>query len=206
MTMPRRAIITGAGLAAIVFLAVAKPVPSADRYAASIAGDFLVSSPSMTDQRFAETLIYMVNHDRDGAMGLVINRVLGRGTVKAYMKGLGLALGKASGEFTLHQGGPVQVDIGIALYDGADTGADTQAAGNGLRMAGHAAVLEAMAEGREIKDALFFLGYVGWGPGQLDRELAAGDWLTAPFDRTLLFDDDAPDQWQRARKQAGISL
>jgi putative transcriptional regulator len=115
-------------------------------------------------------------------------------------------LGKATGEIKLHQGGPVQVNIGIALYDGAATAADTQEAGNGLRLASHVAVLEAMADGQKFKDALFFLGYAGWGPGQLERELAMGDWLTAPFDAGLLFDDDAPDQWQRARKQAGVTL
>jgi putative transcriptional regulator len=206
MTMLRRAIFTGLGLAAILLLVFAKSAPAAEPRAASIAGDFLVAAPSIADPRFAETVIYMVSHDRDGAMGLVINRVLGQGTIKAYMKGLGLDLGKAKGQIKLHQGGPVQVNIGIALYDGDATGADTQEAGNGLRLASHVAVLEAMAEGREFKDALFFLGYAGWGPGQLERELATGDWLTAPFDAELLFDDDAPDQWQRARKQAGVTL
>ena len=67
-------------------------------------------------------------------------------------------------------------------------------------------VLKAIAEGHGPRHSLFALGYSGWGPGQLEGEIARGDWFSAPADENLIFDDDLKTKWERASGRAGLKL
>ncbi|HOT83120.1 MAG TPA: YqgE/AlgH family protein, partial [Candidatus Defluviicoccus seviourii] len=67
-------------------------------------------------------------------------------------------------------------------------------------------VLQAVADGHGPQRKLFILGYAGWGPGQLEAELASNDWLTAPAETGLIFSDDIENVWQQALQRAGTPL
>jgi len=175
----------------------------------SAAGEFLVASPGMTDPRFSRTVIYMIAHDADGAMGLVVNRSYGEGPLSELLSGFGVERTGQTADVTvrLHYGGPVEPGRGFVLH-GADYDGPSTMTGAGGRVAVSTGtdVLRAVAGGTGPKQRLFILGYAGWSAGQLDGEIASEDWLTAPADVGLLFADDLDTVWERAMVAAGWAL
>jgi putative transcriptional regulator len=172
----------------------------------SLAGQFLVASPKMLDPRFAHTVIYMVSHDEDGAMGLVVNRSYGRGPLKSLLQGFGVEKAKAEETVVLHYGGPVEQIRGFVLHSTDYRGPSTQVVADDVALSTGFDILKALAAGGGPRQRLFLLGYAGWGPGQLEGEIARNDWLTAPADDRLIFSDDSEKIWQEALKRAGTPL
>ena len=171
-----------------------------------LSGQFLVATRRMGDPRFAETVIYMVEHDAGGAMGLVVNRVIGSGPLAKFLKGLGIEAAGIEGEIRLHYGGPVEIGRGFALHSRDFHGDGTVRLPGGVSMSALLDVLKAEAAGEGPKRALFLLGYAGWAPGQLENELKRQDWVTAPADIELMFDGDEETKWDRALSKAGLKM
>lgn len=178
--------------------------PAAD--SGRLVGQFLVASPSMSDPRFARTVIYIVDHQPGGAMGLVLNRGLGHGSMRALLEGFGVEHPKAEGSIELHAGGPVEPTQGFVLHSNDFSGVATRPIAGGVSLSLGFDVLQAMASGRGPARRQIYLGYAGWGPGQLEAELARNDWLVAPADADLIFSDDEDEVWVRAMRHAGLSL
>jgi putative transcriptional regulator len=172
----------------------------------SLAGQFLVASPNMADPRFAHTVIYMVSHGEEGAMGLVVNRNYGRGPLKSLLRGFGVEKVKAEETVVLHYGGPVEQIRGFVLHSSDYKGPSTQVVAGDVALSTGLDILNALASGRGPKQRLFLLGYAGWGSGQLEGEIARNDWMTAPADDRLIFSDDSENIWQEALKRAGTPL
>jgi putative transcriptional regulator len=172
----------------------------------SLAGQFLVASPRMSDPRFVHTVVYMVSHDGDGAMGLVVNRSYGRGPLKSLLHGFGVEKVKAEETVVLHYGGPVEQIRGFVLHSADYRGPSTQVVANDVALSTGFDILKALAVGGGPRQKLFLLGYAGWGPGQLEGEIARNDWLTAPADDHLIFSDDSEKIWEEALKRAGTPL
>jgi putative transcriptional regulator len=173
----------------------------------SLSGQFLVASPGIGDPRFARTVIYMITHGADGAFGLIVNKVYGSGPLAEFLKGFGLKSEAATGSIRLHYGGPVERGLAFVLHTGDYKGNGTNVVTPAVSMTTGLEVLKAIAEGRGPRRSIFVLGYSGWAPGQLEGEIGRGDWLTAPADEAILFDDDEQDgKWQRAHKKAGVKL
>lgn len=195
----------------LLILAGATMVPAeqpadAARSAAYLVGQVLVASPGMGDPRFAGTVVYLVAHDQDGAMGLVLNRSLGEGSLKALLKGFGVDDAKADGVVRLQYGGPVEPTRGFVLHSADYSGRNTHVIGDGVALSTGFDVLKALANGVGPEQRRFYLGYAGWGPGQLEGELTRDDWMTAPADPSLIFDDDIEGVWKKATKGAGRTL
>jgi putative transcriptional regulator len=172
----------------------------------SLAGRLLVAAPGMADPRFSETVIFMIDHDAGGARGFVVNRGLGEGRLKSLLKGFGVDSETASGSVRLHYGGPVGAGSGFVLHSTDYSGPSTRAVDGGIAVSTGRDILEAIADGKGPRDVRFILGYAGWGPGQLESEMARDDWLTAPAEPSLVFSDTLDDVWDRAIESAGISL
>ncbi|MBL6959298.1 MAG: YqgE/AlgH family protein, partial [Rhodospirillales bacterium] len=81
-----------------------------------LTGKLLVASPKMADPRFAETVIFMVNHDAKGAFGLIVNRSYGKGPMQSFLKGFGIEAEQAGGDIRIHYGGPVEPERGFILH------------------------------------------------------------------------------------------
>jgi putative transcriptional regulator len=207
MAFPRSilSLLAAAGvlLAPLIGLSETKPRTGMLPY---VAGQFLIAAPTMPDPRFARTVIYMVDHTADGAFGLVINRPLGIGPLDKLIKGFGLDPGQAMGNVVLHYGGPVDSGGLFVLHSNDWKGPATLATRGPLAMTADTEVFKAIAEGTGPKRRLVMVGYAGWGPGQLEQEMARKDWLTAPADPDLVFDDDVATKWDRASALAGITL
>jgi putative transcriptional regulator len=171
-----------------------------------LTGQLLVASPQIGDPRFAQTVIYMVSHTQDGAQGFVVNKAFGSGPMEKFMKGFNIDPGQFKGEIRLHYGGPVDPGAGFVLHTADYNGPSTRVVNATMAMTTEMSVLKAIAEGNGPRQSLFALGYSGWGPGQLEGEIARGDWFSAPADENLIFDDDLKTKWDRASDKAGLKL
>jgi putative transcriptional regulator len=173
----------------------------------SVAGRLLVATPELEDPNFDHAVVYMVEHDGGGAMGLVLNRVLGKGPVAELLEGLGIE-GEIdpAAEIEVHYGGPVESGRGFVLHSPDYTGEDTVVLSDLVALTTSLDVLSAIAAGNGPKRSLFALGYAGWAPGQLEAELVVGAWVVVEPDEALLFDDETDSKWQRALDRQGIDL
>lgn len=171
-----------------------------------LSGQLLVAAPSMGDPRFARTVIYMVDHDAKGAMGLVVNRSFGEGPWNALLEGFGVENKEVSGSVRLHYGGPVDSSRGFVLHTSDYAGVSTRLVDSAMAFSTGLDVLEAVAEGKGPRRSLFVFGYAGWGPGQLEGEMDREDWLTAPAEESLIFGDDLEEIWEKALDSAGFLL
>ncbi|MCQ9425408.1 YqgE/AlgH family protein [Pseudomonas sp. LJDD11] len=167
---------------------------------------FLIAMPHMDDPNFAQTLTYIVEHNANGAMGLVINRpqALTLADVLEQLRPEQLAPARCQ-HIQIHSGGPVQTDRGFVLHP---IGPVFQATVEleGLSLSTSQDVLFAIADGSGPEHSLIALGYAGWDAGQLDAELAANAWLTCPFDPAILFEVDSDQRLHAAAARLGVNL
>ena len=169
-------------------------------------GQLLVATPEMRDPRFAEAVIYIVKHDVDGAMGVVINRPLAKGPMQDLLKGFGLDSEGIKGDIIIYYGGPVGANLGFVLHSDDVMIEDSKPVKDGIAFTGDAALIELLARGKGPKQALVLVGYAGWAPGQLEGELEAGAWHVVTADKKLVFGEDAGKKWQTAMDRRRISL
>ncbi|MDX9860424.1 MAG: YqgE/AlgH family protein [Rhodospirillales bacterium] len=190
-------------LAPLVGFSENRPRPHALPY---VGGRLLVAAPTMPDPRFAGTVIYMVDHTANGALGVIINRPLGVGPLDKLIKGFGIDPGQAEGDVVLHYGGPVDSTGLFVLHSSDWREPDAPPPGGPIAMTATPGIFRAIAGGGGPMLRLVLVGYAGWGPGQLEHEMAREDWLSAPADPDFVFDDDDATKWERAFALAGVTL
>ena len=165
----------------------------------SLKGQFLVAMPGMGDERFRETVIYVVGHGDEGAMGLVINQPVEDMHFSDVLEELGISendeairMPDSVREREVLRGGPVQKGRGFVLHspDYFREG-NSYAVNDEICLTATLDVLKAIAEGGGPREGLLALGYAGWGPGQLDAEIQQNAWLSVPADEAELFQGDA---------------
>jgi putative transcriptional regulator len=171
-----------------------------------ITGQLLVATPEMKDPRFAEAVIYMVKHDADGALGLIINRPMAKGPFEDLLKGFGAEINDAQGDVLIHYGGPVSMQQGFVLHSDDIMIESSMKLVNGIAMTADVKIIEALARGKGPKQSLVMLGYAGWAPGQLEMELKAGSWFVIAGEKSLVFDKDADKKWREAMDKRQIPL
>jgi putative transcriptional regulator len=180
----------------------------------SLKGQFLVAMPSMGDDRFRETVIYLVGHGaEEGAMGLVVNQSLEDMKFADILEELKLGdhdeiikLPEDVRERRVLRGGPVQRSRGFVLHSPDYFRQDNSyPVSEEVCLTATLDVLKAIAFKNEPADALFALGYCGWSPGQLEGELAQNGWLTVPFSRDLLFTTPIEERYDAALGQLHIT-
>ena len=174
---------------------------------ANFTHQILIAMPGMADPRFSETLTYIIKHDEEGAVGLVIN------------KPLDLPLSRLLTEISLPPleplptpephvlfGGPVQPNMGFVLHrDNGHWNACTAVA-DGIFVTSSRDILDAISQGKGPSEYLVALGYAGWSAGQLEDEMAQNAWLTCDPDTELLFELPFAKRWQAAALRLGVDL
>jgi putative transcriptional regulator len=193
-------VLGGTGLAAARHTAVVGVAPS-------LAGQLLVATPELDDPNFSRTIVYMVQHDDRGALGVVINRVLGTGPLGKLLQGLGIEEGSGSeDEIRVHYGGPVDLARGVVLHSPDYREDDPLVVDDLAAFSFSLDALRDIAQGVGPRHSLFALGYAGWAPDQLEGEIARGSWFTIAPDEALLFDDAVDTKWDRALARRGVDL
>jgi putative transcriptional regulator len=167
---------------------------------------FLIAMPAMADPHFANSLTYVCEHSKDGALGIVVNKPIDM-TLSALFEQIEIPLASEGvGGQPVHFGGPVQVDRGFVLHRPLGNWQSTLAISDVLGLTTSKDVLEAVGRGEGPTDMLVSLGYAGWSAGQLEEELAQNAWLTVEADADLLFGLPAEDRLPAAMKLLGIDF
>jgi len=182
-------------LSALVVLGAAPPDHSDND---SLAGQLLIAAPTIGDPRFAHTVILMVRHDREGAFGIVINRPVGERSVAALLEATGHDDADVAGTVRVFAGGPVQPELGFVVHSAEYKRSETVEVDGRVAMTASRQVLLDIGHNQGPEKSIFALGYAGWGPGQLEDELARNDWFTTPEEPKLVFDDDRDKLWDEA--------
>jgi putative transcriptional regulator len=198
-------ILAAVPLAAALWAAV-PPKPAETSPHESLAGQLLVASPSIGDPRFERAVIVMVRHDRSGALGVAINRPLGDKPLATLLEALGEPSADAKGKVRVFLGGPVQPELGLVLHSPDYRRPETQVIGLHAAMTATKEIFRDLAGGRGPKRVLVAFGYAGWGPEQLERELALNAWYTAPADEKLIFEEDRDKVWELAMQRRTQNL
>ena len=173
----------------------------------SLAGQLLVAMPQMGDPRFARSVIYLCAHSGDGgAMGLVINKVVGALTLAELFAQLEIEPGDLAKARPVHFGGPVEPERGFVLHTDDYREAATLRVADNISVTATLEILRAIGKGQGPQRSLFALGYAGWAPGQLDAEIQANGWLCVAADPEIVFTPDHDAKWQRALAKLGIDL
>lgn len=177
---------------------------SVDRLPESLIGHVLVAMPGMDDPRFARAVVLLCQHNEDGAMGLVVNRLSDYRLSEIFAQ---MQISDVHADFAdrpVLAGGPVQTDRGFVLHEGTTDWDSTLRITESLAVSTSRDVLEGIAAGTGPARFLLMLGFSGWGPGQLESELADNAWLTVPADNELLFDVPLEMRWQAATSRLGV--
>ena len=179
---------------------------SQDSSRSSLSGQLLVAMPQMSDPRFARTVVYLCAHSADGAMGLVINRLIDSLSFGSLLAQLGVEAEGAPADMPVHFGGPVESSRGFVLHTSDYHQDSTLVIDDEIALTATVDVLRAIARGTGPRRRVLALGYAGWAPGQLDAEIQANGWLLVPADLDLVFGGDNDSKWQQAIAKIGIDL
>jgi putative transcriptional regulator len=163
-----------------------------------LTGQVLIAMPAMADPRFAQSVIYLCAHTPEGAMGLVLNRPIVKPTFDDLLKQLNVEPLPPMRQIRLCAGGPVGNARGFVLHTNDWTGEGSLKVDDSMALTASLDVLKVIAEGGGPRECVLALGYAGWGPGQLDKEIHENSWLSVSADETLLFDTDHETKWRRA--------
>ena len=165
---------------------------------------FLLAMPQVRDPFFHRSVVLLLAHSEEGSFGFIVNRPTGL-ALSEILTGMEIDwLGDPTAQAFL--GGPVQPETGTVIYGGVEPRPADAAESDllpGIHISQHLADLKSLA-GRPPADFRLFLGYAGWGAGQLVAEIVRNDWLTAPVDRGLVFAGEPESVWERALRSVGV--
>ena len=176
-------------------------------------GQMLVAMPSISDPRFARTIIYLCAHSAEGALGIVVNKPAEKISFPELLVQLrvieadaAVTLPRRASAVRVLQGGPVEPVRGFVLHSADFVDESTLPVDDNICLTATVDILKAIARGRGPNRAVLALGYAGWSPGQLDQEIQENGWLCCPADADILFDDDLDSKYARSLSKIGVDL
>src|ERR1700751_3507769 len=190
---------------------VAKKTASGGPKRGYLDGQMLIAMPSMRDERFSRSLIYVCAHSSDGAMGIIVNQIAANVNFPDLLVQLEvipaadvIQLPQRAGSVKVLQGGPVEPGRGFVLPS-ADFFIENSPLpiDDGICLTATLDILKAIARGDGPASALLALGYAGWAPGQLEAEIQENGWLHCTADPELIFGLDIEGKYGRALRKIG---
>jgi putative transcriptional regulator len=171
-----------------------------------LTGSLLISMPQMRDDRFTRSVVYICAHTSDGAMGLIINKIVESVSFPELLDQLNIDTGATNKEIRVHFGGPVETGRGFVLHSADYVQDATLVIDDSVALTATVDILKSIAEGDGPDKSILALGYAGWAPGQLDQEIQANGWLSVPADNDLVFGDDPDTKWGKSMGKIGIDF
>ena len=170
---------------------------------------FLIAMPAMEDPFFSKSLIYIAEHNDQGALGIIVNRPIDM-NLAALFENIEVPFEADDsanlGKNPIFFGGPVQTDRGFVLHRPIGDWQSTLAVNSEVGLTSSRDVLQAVAREGRPNNLMVTLGYSGWGAGQLENELAQNAWLTVPADPRILFDMPYEERLPSALDILGIDF
>lgn len=183
----------------------------------SLQGQLLIAMPQMEDPRFQQAVMIVLEHDANGAMGLIINRPLLdltfddllqqiRNESSAKSTDIPQPAEEMTGSVPIFFGGPVEIGRGFVLHSPDIILSTTRRVQDALALTTSLDMIDMIARNKGPQKAILALGYAGWGAGQLETEMQANAWLNAPFQQQLIFDTPSHHIWDKALNSVGVTL
>lgn len=166
----------------------------------------LIAMPGMGDPRFEHSVVFLCSHGDDGAMGLIVNKPAVDVRLSDLLDQLDIPAGEPErGDMAVHFGGPVESARGFVLHTPEYvSNLHSMQVSDGFSMTATLDILEDIASGQGPDRAMLMLGYAGWGPGQLEGEIAMNGWLTTDASPDLVFGPPDKGKWEAALKTLGV--
>ena len=175
----------------------------------------LIAMPSMEDSNFTRTVTVICEHNKNGAMGIIINQptsmsvdelLINFTTEDPIETVQQTPTANTNQNEPVYAGGPVHIDRGFILHDSDRQWPSTHIIDNDLKLTTSEDILVDIAQGKGPKNAIVALGYAGWGAGQLEQELSENSWLTAPYEADIIFNTPIEQRWLSAATKIGVDL
>jgi len=162
----------------------------------TLRGQLLIAGPALVDPNFWRTVVLVGEHSEEGALGVVLNRVSETEVREALPE-----LAELSADMgVVHVGGPVQPSAVVVLADYAEPAQAPTLVLDSVGFLPSEVDPDALGE---LRRARVFVGYAGWGPGQLDEELEEGSWIVEPASTEDVFTDDPESLWSAVLRRKG---
>jgi len=169
-------------------------------------GKILIAMPGMSDPRFDHSIVFMCSHSEDGAMGLIVNKPSDDLTFGDLLDQLDIAKTGADMDLIIYTGGPVEPGRGFILHSGDYVSNEsTLRVTAEFGMTATMDVIQDISVGDGPKDCIFAMGYAGWGPGQLEGEIARNGWLICDSSAELVFGGHDQMKWSAALASLGVN-
>ena len=172
----------------------------------ALTNHFLIAMPSMVDPNFAHTIIYVCEHNEQGATGIIINRPLGVQLQEVFEQMQIKCELPSSLEIPILFGGPVHQERGFVIHRPQGKWRTTIEMADDIAITTSQDVLDAIALGKGPDDLIIALGYTGWDANQLEEEVTKNAWLTCPADPSILYKTPFADRWKAAINSMGIDI
>lgn len=164
----------------------------------SLSNQFLIAMPALADPNFSHTVTFIFEHNDNGALGIIINRPLDI-TLADVLSHMSMeSVRQDISDIPVFFGGPVQQERGFVIHQPTGNWESSLKISESTAVTTSQDVLEALSQGTGPAKMFVALGYAGWGPGQLERELADNAWLSGPADPSILFDTPVAKRWEAA--------
>jgi putative transcriptional regulator len=172
----------------------------------SIAPGFLVAAPILRDPNFAGTVVLVIEHSTEGALGFVVNRGAGA-SMRSVLTQLGVGEIVVANEISVMVGGPVSPETGWIVFETSgevEQREDVLMVTETLGVSASKQFLLDAVRGATSGRAMLVQGYAGWGPGQLEAELRQGAWIPVDLDARVIFDTPSDERWSAALAVLGV--
>ena len=163
---------------------------------------FLITMPSFSDSVFDKGIIYVCEHNDEGAMGIMINKPIPNIEKLLYK----LDIKDLNPKPNVYLGGPVDINKGFVIHEKGYKTKGTLSVSSQISLTSNLDIINDILDGKGPSNYRFALGYSGWGPGQLEEELKRGDWLILPAYKQIMFDTPDSMMWKKACNKLGIDL
>ena len=169
----------------------------------NLTGQVIVSMPSLQDERFHKTVIYMCAHSSEGSMGIIINKKIDYDLFPNLLEQLGIDK-PVNNKLFLRYGGPVESGRGFVLHSDDIVQKETLNISKGVALTSTSEFFDDLAKGNGPKNSILALGYAGWGPGQIENEIISNSWMTLSTDSKFIFDEEVNNKWLNAFNLLGV--
>jgi len=169
-----------------------------------LTGKIIVSQPSLEDERFFKTVIFVCAHSNEGSMGFIINKKIDFDLYPDLLEELGIDKSLKNKKLYFRYGGPVESNRGFVLHSDDIVREESLNISKGIVLTSTSEFFNDLIEGKGPQKSILALGYAGWGPGQLEKEMLQNSWMSLSIDKKFLFDEEVSNKWHEAYKMLGI--
>ncbi len=170
----------------------------------NLTGQLLISMPTLEDERFFKSVIYICAHSKEGAMGIIINKKIDYDLYPDLLEQLGIDKEIGNKKLFIRYGGPVESGRGFVLHSDEIMRKETLSIRKGVALTSTSDFFDDLAKGNGPKNSILALGYAGWEAGQIEKEILSNSWMTLSTDSNFIFDEEVSNKWSNAFNLLGV--